>query len=265
MVEPASMSRPFAVITGASQGIGAEYARALATDGYDLLLLARDEGQLASLQSELSKTTGCHVAIQSLDLAEPDAANRLFVAARQHGPAPDLLVNNAGFGLYGRFVDMPLPRIRAMLHLHITTVVESMRLFLPAMIERGKGAIINVASIAGFFPIPGLAEYSATKAFLIAFSEAVAEEVRGTGVSVHVCCPGQTATQFHDRAGFRPRSPLGLDSAHKVVRASLAGVSRQQVVIPVGWKGRLSAFLGRHASRKVLARIAGRQMASVLK
>lgn len=264
MTKTSNLPRPVALVTGATQGIGAEYARALAMKGYDLLLVARDQERLASLGSELSKGHGVRVFTESLDLSEPEAANRLYVAARQQDVSPDLLVNNAGFGLYGRFVEMPLPQIRAMLYLHLITVTESIRLFLPAMIERRNGAIINVASVAGFFPIPFLAEYSATKAFLISFSEALAEEVRGTGVHVQVCCPGQTATQFHARAGFHPRTPFRVDSVQAVVKASLAGLSRRRVVVAVGWKGRLLTFLGRHASRKLLVGMARRQMAAVL-
>lgn len=264
MTKASNLPRQAALITGATQGIGAEYARALAADGYDLMLVARDKERLAFLRAELSSNYDVRVATESLDLAEPEAANRLYAAARQHDLSPVLLVNNAGFGLYGRFVEMPLPQIRAMLHLHITTITESIRLFLPAMIERRNGVIINVASIAGFFPIPYLAEYAATKAYLISFSEALAEEVRGTGVHVQVCCPGQTATQFHARAGIRPRTPLGVDSVQAVVSTSLAELGRPRVIVPVGWKGRLSAFLGRHAPRKLLAKRVRRHMASIL-
>ena len=185
-------TNPFAVITGASRGIGAEYARALARRGFDLLLVSRDEARLQGLATELRNAHPIEVETEVLDLAQPDAGHKLFVAAKDRRPAVDLLINNAGFGMYGDFATMPLPRIQEMLHLHINTVVDSTRLFLPSMIERQSGAIINVASVAGFFPIPYMAEYAATKAFMNSFSEALAEEVRSAGVSIQACFPGYT-------------------------------------------------------------------------
>ena len=199
---------PFAILTGASRGIGAEYARLLASRGYDLLLVSRDETRLTHLSRELETNHRIQAHVFIADLAQPDAAHQLFVESRQYRQTPDMLINNAGFGLYGEFVSHSLPRIQEMLHLHIQTVVESIRLFLPGMIERGSGTIINVASIAGMLPIPYFAEYAATKAFLLSFSEALAEEVHATGVHVQACCPGQTETDFHSSAGFRPSSLL---------------------------------------------------------
>jgi short-subunit dehydrogenase len=162
---------PFAVITGASRGIGAEYARALATQGYDLLLVARDSTRLEILRRELHPVTQREIWTESLDLSQPQAAETLHDLARSHRPEVSLLINNAGFGLYGNFVEMPLASIQNMLQVHMNTIVESIRLFLPAMLARKQGAIITVASVAGFFPIPYISEYAATKAFLIAFSE----------------------------------------------------------------------------------------------
>ncbi|HJU06408.1 MAG TPA: SDR family oxidoreductase, partial [Nitrospiraceae bacterium] len=211
-----SNPRPFAVITGASRGLGAEYARTLAARGYDLLLVSRDKDRLEQVAGEISTRYGVTADYEALDLTEPDAAHRLYVAARGRRDAVDLLINNAGFGLFGPFVNMPMPRVQAMLRLHVNTVVETMRLFLPAMIERRRGAVINVASVAGFYSIPHFAEYSATKTFLIAFSEALAEEVRPFGVHIQVCCPGTTETDFHKTAGFRPGSPLGIQSPAEV-------------------------------------------------
>ena len=169
---------PFAVVTGASRGIGAAYARLLASRGYDLLLVSRDEARLTHLSRELETNHRVQAHVFIADLAQPDAAHQLFVEGRRYRQTPDMLINNAGFGLYGEFVSHPLPRIQEMLHVHVRTVVESIRLFLPGMIERGSGTIINVASIAGLLPIPHFAEYAATKAFLVSFSEALAEETR---------------------------------------------------------------------------------------
>ena len=178
----AKSDNPFAIITGSSQGIGAEYAQALARQGYDLLLISRDEKQLTQFSQELVTSYGVQTYIGILDLAKPGSAHELFAIARNYRKAPDILINNAGFGIYGEFAFQPMRTIQQMLHLHLQTVVESIRLFLPGMIKRGGGAIINVSSIAGMFPIPFMAEFAATKAFLISFSEALAEEVRSTGV-----------------------------------------------------------------------------------
>ena len=157
-----------------------------------------------TLPANSRRTTAFGVTCSFADLAQSDAAHQLFVESRQYRQTPDILINNAGFGLYGEFVSHPLPRIQEMLHVHVRTVAESIRLFLPGMLERGSGTIINVASIAGLLPIPHFAEYAATKAFLVSFSEALAEETQGTGVVVQACCPGQTETDFHSTAGYRP-------------------------------------------------------------
>ena len=168
---------PFAIITGTSRGIGAEYARVLARQGFDLLLISRDQKRLAQFSRELEADYDVQAYIGILDLAKSGSAHELFAIARNYRETPDILINNAGFGIYGEFAFQPIKPIQQMLHLHLQTVVESIRLFLPGMIERRDGAIINVSSIAGMLPIPYMAEYAATKAFLISFSEALAEEV----------------------------------------------------------------------------------------
>ena len=259
-MEIQTATRPFAIVTGASRGIGAEYARALATRGFDLLLISRDKEQMNRLALELTGGHQVQVDSEALDLAEPDAAHRLYVAARQRRPTVNLLINNAGFGLFGEFVEMPMTRIQQMLRLHVNTVVESIRLFLPGMIEQRSGAIINVASIAGLFSIPYLAEYAATKAFLITFSEALAEEVRPFHVRVQVCCPGSTETDFHVTAGFKPKNPLGTQSAAVVVAASLSALERGPTLVTVGWKGRIVFWLSRYVPRALLARAAAAKM-----
>ncbi len=247
-------ARPFAVVTGASRGIGAAYARALAAGNFDMLLVARDRLRLDALVSELAGRHPVTVDRMVLDLAEPDASHRLFAAARERRPAVDLLINNAGFGLFGDFANLPMARIQAMLRLHVNTVVETIRLFLPGMIDRRAGGIINVASTAGFMPIAYIAEYAATKTFLIAFSQALAEEVRSSGVKVQACCPGSTVTEFHRTAGFQPRNPFAAQTAEAVVAASLAALEQGPVVVATNWSGRLVDRLGRWVPRGLLAR-----------
>ena len=248
---------PFAIVTGASRGIGTAYARLLASRDFELLLVSRDETRLTHLARELETNHRVQAHVFIADLAQPDAAQQLFVECRRHRQTPDMLINNAGFGLYGEFVSHPLPRIQEMLHVHVRTVVESIRLFLPGMIERGSGTIINVASIAGMIPIPYFAEYAATKAFLVSFSEALAEEVRETGVCIQACCPGQTETDFHASAGFRPASLLRMQTADQVARTSLAAVPNKRPVVTIGWQGWLAALVMKWFPRMVL-KAAGR-------
>jgi uncharacterized protein len=249
---------PFAVVTGASRGIGAEYARALAAAGYDVLLVARNEALLEHLASELRERHRVVTHTEAMDLALPDAAQRLYVAARQCRDHVDLLINNAGFGAFGPFIDVPMPRIQEMLRLHVNTIVESMRLFLPGMVERSSGAVINVASTAGFFALPFMAEYAATKTFLITFSQALAEEMRPLGVRIQACCPGSTDTEFHQTSGVRANNPLGSDTAAQVVATSLAALHRGPVVVIIGWRGQVVRWLTRFIPATVVTRIAGR-------
>ena len=249
-----------AVITGASRGIGAEYARALAKRGYSLLLVARDEARLQQVAREILDKEGVEVTTASLDLSEDDAARQLMAAAGNGQRPVDILVNNAGFGMYGKFANMPLPRIQAMLELHINAVVESTRLFLPSMIERRSGAIINVASLAGLFPIPYMAEYAATKSFLISFSEALAEEVQESGVTIQACCPGYTVSEFHQTAGHTPRNPFPPQTAKAVVQASLRGLDKGRTRVTVGWQGRLSMVFTGMIPRRILIQLTGRRV-----
>lgn len=224
------------------------------------MLVSRDKPRMDRLASDLAGRYPVTIGIEVADLAQPEAAHRLYVAARQRRGALDLLVNNAGFGLVGEFVDMPMARLQEMLRLHVNTIVESIRLFLPGMIERRSGGVVNVASIAGLFPLPYLAEYAATKAFLISLSEALAEEVRPFGVRIQACCPGSTETDFHATAGVRPRNPLGLQAPATVVAVSLAALERGPAVVTIGWRGRFLALLSRAVPRAWLARAAARRM-----
>lgn len=246
---------PFAVITGASRGIGAEYARALAAQGYDLLLVARDQNRLNQLTNELRQTTSVQVWTETLDLARPHAAGTLYQLAQSYRPHVSLLVNNAGFGLYGLFTGMPLSTIQDMLQVHIHVTTESTRLFLPDMINRRQGAIINVASVAGFFPIPYMAEYAATKAFIISFSEAVAMEAKETEVTIQVCCPGYTETDFHKTAGHSPRHMISPHTPRDVVHKSLKALRSRQTLVTIGWHGLATQWITPFIPKKWLTRL----------
>jgi uncharacterized protein len=249
---------PFAVITGASRGIGAEYARALAAQGYDLLLVARDQNRLNELSKEIQQTTSVQVWTETLDLAKPNTAATLYQLAQSYQPHVSLLVNNAGFGLYGLFTGMPLPTIQDMLQVHIHVTTESTRLFLPDMMNRRQGAIINVASVAGFFPIPYMAEYAATKAFIISFSEAVAMEAKEQEVTIQVCCPGYTKTDFHKTAGHCPRHISPPHTPHDVVQKSLKALRSRQTLVTIGWHRLATQWITPFIPKKWLTRLISR-------
>lgn len=249
---------PFAVITGASRGIGAEYARALAGKGYDLFLVGRDSPRLEALRQELHRMHQREIWTESLDLSQPQAAETLYDLARSYRPEVSLLINNAGFGLYGNFAEMPLASIRDMLQLHMNTAVESIRLFLPDMLARKHGNIITVASVAGFLPIPYITEYAATKAFLITFSEGLARETKNQGVTIQVCCPGFTDTDFHQTAGHQPKHVLFPQSAQQVVQTSLEALQTKRTLVTIGWQGSLTLWISKLIPHRILMALAGK-------
>jgi len=211
---------PTALVTGASSGIGAAFARALAARRYDLVLVARREPELQAIASELS-ATGIRAEICMQDLLAPDAVERVVATA----PAIDLLINNAGFGDYGPFADSDPDKQLRMVQLNVTVLVALTQRYLPSLVERGAGGIINVSSIAGFVPLPYMATYAATKAFVLSFSEALWAEVKDRGVTVLALCPGATRTEFHEVAGFETNESGELDrgaTADEVVAAALS-------------------------------------------
>jgi hypothetical protein len=191
------MSKPETVlITGASSGIGLELARCFAADKSNLILVARNREALEKLAEELRREQGIQVTVFTADLARSEAPQEIFEQAGRAGLTVDVLVNNAGFGLYGSFGELPVKRQIEMLQVNIAALVELTGLFLPGMLARRAGGILNVGSVAGFVPGPNMAVYFATKAFVLSFSEALFEELRGTGVSVTDLCPGATETNF---------------------------------------------------------------------
>lgn len=193
-----------ALITGASGGIGAELARLHAARGGDLVIVARREAELDALKAELEGRHGVSVSVIAIDLTEPDSAARIFAAA----PEIDILINNAGFGGHGPFHEQALDRHRRMVALNIEALTALSHLYLPGMIARGQGRILNVSSTASFLPGPLMAVYFATKAYVTSFSHALAEEVRGTGVTVTALCPGPVSTGFGTAADMEGVSIL---------------------------------------------------------
>lgn len=220
---------PTALITGASAGLGVEFAGQLAASGHDLVLAARRQEPMEALARELTDRHGVAVRVIAMDLRAPDAADSLMKHVADCDI--DLLVNNAGFGTHGAFATMPTETIAGMIDLNIRALTDLCRAMLPAMTARGSGAILNVASVAGLMPGPWLAVYYATKAYVVSLSEALHEEVRGHGVAVTALCPGPTRTEFAKVAGMA-QSPLFLaaDSPEGVVRAGLRAVRRRRAL-----------------------------------
>jgi short-subunit dehydrogenase len=247
-----------ALVTGASSGIGLEFARALRRRGMTLVLVARRADRLRSLAEQLG--SGADVLALPTDLTAPEGVGALVGELRARGLAIDLLVNNAGMGHTGRFSEQKPAVIREMLALNITAVVELTQAFLPDMLRRGQGAIVNVASNAAFQPVPFLNVYAATKAFVLSFTEGLAEEVKGTGIKVQALCPGITATEFLDVAethsGLLVRR-MPMMTAEDVVAASLAGLERGRVRVVAGFANRALATLQRFVPNAVVRRVSG--------
>lgn len=246
------MSRPLAVVTGASSGLGAELARCFAAGGYDLLLTARRADELHRLAGELSSVT-CHVL--PLDLADPHAPRELAAGLSARGLVPDVLVANAGFGLYGPFAEADERRLLDMLQVNVVALTQLVRLVLPGMIERRRGRVLTVASTAAFQPGPLMAAYYASKAFVLSLSEAVAHECRGTGVTVTCLCPGPTATGFAAAASVgrtRLFDGPGVMDARAVAEAGYRGCLAGKGVVVPGVQNRVGAFFGRHLPRRLV-------------
>jgi short-subunit dehydrogenase len=250
-------TRPLALVTGASSGIGRDLARHLARAGCDLVLVARSEDALDELAVELRARDGAAVACWPCDLAEPGSRTRLIRQLERLGQPVDVLVNNAGFGVHGRFERTDLARELEMIEVNVAALVHLTKAVLPAMRAQGSGRILHVASVGSFVPGPLLAVYYATKAFVLSFGEALAEELAGTGVTVTTVCPGPTVTGFHRAAGLRPDAPtVGAPpmSSDDVARiACEAMFDGRRVVIP-GARNRFLVAAQRFLPRTLLAR-----------
>ena len=252
------MTRPVTLVTGASAGLGAEFARQCARRGEELVLVARRRDRLEALSGAL----GTRAHVFAADLSLPDAAASLLGQVEAEGLSVEILINNAGFGLVGRFADLPLDRQREMVDLNVRTLTELCRLVLPGMLERGRGAILNLASTAAFQAGPGFAVYFATKAYVLSFTEALHQELKGSGIRVTALCPGPTATEFGEVAGFRGNrfDRISADAA-SVVAAGLEGLDRNRAVVIPGLLNKATAqgtrFVPRALLRRLVARLQG--------
>ena len=241
-----------AVITGASSGLGAAFARRLAARGSDVVLVARRVDRLEALAAEIEATHAVKATAVSLDLGEPEAAARLAATLADRGIVPDSLINNAGFGTAGPFVEEDVDRVRAELTLNVVALTELTRVFLPGLIASGHGLLVNVASNAAFQPLPGIAVYAASKAYVKSFTEALWKETKGTGMRVLALCPGPTETEFFDVAGSDTFRVGATDTADRVMDVAFRAIDRAGggPSVIVGWRRAVSA----HANRLVTTR-----------
>jgi len=227
---------PTALVTGATSGIGLELATLLARDGHDVALVARTRERLDVVARGLSEEFGVRATVLRSDLTRTEAPAEIFDELEARAIALDVLVNDAGFGVHGRFSATPLGRDLAMIQVNIAALTELTKRALPGMLERRRGRILNVASTAAFQPGPLMAVYYASKAYVLSFSEALSNELSGTGVTVTALCPGPTITEFQKAAGVERTAlftgPLVMDAA-AVARAGYRGMRRgQRLVIP---------------------------------
>ena len=246
--------KKIALITGASAGLGAEFARQLSRRGEALVLVARRKDRIEALAEELGNARAV-----AIDLSKANSAAKLMADVKANGETVDLLVNNAGFGLIGRFADLDAKRERQMIDLNAGTLTDLCRAVAPQMVKRKSGGILNVASTAAFQPGPKMAVYFATKAFVLSLSEALHEELKPHGIKVSCLCPGPTRTEFGAVAGFGGNGlfdRVAMESPD-VVAAGLRGLDRNQAVLVPGWTNKLTAVSGRFAPRSVVRKIAG--------
>jgi len=243
-----------ALITGASAGLGVEFARQLSKRGHHLVLVARRKDRLETLAKELGNARAI-----ALDLSKSGSAAKLLADLKAAGEQVEILVNNAGFGLIGRFAELDAKRERQMIDLNVGALTDLCRAIAPAMVKRKSGGILNVASTAAFQPGPNMAVYFATKAYVLSLTEALHEELKPHGVHVSALCPGPTRTEFGEVAGFGGNGlfdRVAMESP-EVVAAGLDGLDRNRAVVVPGFANKAGAFSTRFAPRSVVRRIAG--------
>lgn len=247
------------LITGASNGIGKEFAKIFAENGYNLVLVARNENKLNTISSELETKYKIKVTVLVQDLSVPKVASKIYKEVKDKGVPIDTLVNNAGFGDYCAFIDEDLKVITEMINLNISTLTEMTALFLKDMKERNSGNILNIASTAGFQPLPHFAVYSATKAYVLHFTEALHYELRDTKIAVSALCPGPTSTGFAKRANA-DHLILFKDAMnpHVVAKIGYKGLMKNKMTVIAGLKNKLMSLSRTIPSRNLMVWIVGR-------
>lgn len=250
------------LITGASSGIGAAFARKLAKRGRNVLLVARSEDKLIALCNEIGRTSGIRAQYIVMDLTEPDAASRLVEEIAKRDLTIDMLINNAGFGSMGDFVRLERASELEMIELNVKSLVDLTYRFLGPMRDRRQGTIINVASTAAFQAVPFMATYAATKAFVLSFSQALWEENRRHGIHVLALCPGVTDTNFF-AASKIDRPPMRtVQTPEEVVDAALRGLARRKSIVIAGWANWLTVEIQRVVPRSLVAKFVGKTLRS---
>jgi hypothetical protein len=249
----------YTLVTGASMGIGRIIAADFASKGDNLVLVARSKDRLDMLAEELSGKYGVKVMVCSEDLAEPGGPGRVFDFCVRQGLVVDRLVNCAGFSYVGNFVRIPQEELLQMSMVNMVALADMTRLFLPGMIERRRGTVVNIASLAAFQGVPGMGLYSATKSFVVTLTEAIGEEIRGSGVRVFAVCPGFIDNdQFYDRAGHdRKRIVVPISGPDVVIRAVRRGLTARSLVVMPTLFDRLMVFSQRLLPRGPVIRLAG--------
>jgi hypothetical protein len=250
-----SSSIQTALVTGASVGIGLELARLLAADGRRIVLVSRDEAKLNAAAVELSALGAAETCVIAADLSRPESCEKIAA-----GLEIDILINNAGFGVHGEFAKSDLQRQLDLIQVNITALTHLTHLLLPGMIARGRGRVMNIASVAGFVPGPLLATYYASKAYVVSFSLALAEECRNTGVTVTAVCPGPTKTEFFARAGMGKARLAGgstMMTAAAVAKIGYRDMLKGKPLSVTGWGNKLLVAATRVLPRMLVARVAG--------
>jgi uncharacterized protein len=252
------MNPEVVLITGASSGIGLELARFFAADGSHLILVARSEDKLMALASSLSTQYGTRTRVIAKDLAVADAAQQLFDELNDDGTQVDVVVNNAAFGARGAVADLPIQRQLDMVQLNVAALTRLTLLFLPGMIARGRGGVLNVGSTAGFQPGPNMAIYYATKAFVLSFTEALGEELRKTPLRVSCLAPGPTRTGFAAAADMADSNlfKLGSMDAGVVARIGYKGFRNGRILVVPGLRNKFGTFMVRLAPRFIVRKFA---------
>lgn len=246
------------LITGVSGGIGKELADRFAKDGYDLVLVARSEGKLLELSKEYRKKYGTQSTVIAKDVASHGVPEEIAAELKEKGIAVDYLINNAGFGLYGTFLETQLEQETNMIDVNIKALTVMTKLFLPDMVKRRQGGVMNVASLVAFFPGPMMSVYYATKAYVLSFTEALENELSGTGVTVTALCPGLTSTGFADRSGMGSSKLFqrgGIMEAGQVADEAYRGFLRGKTFIMPGARNRFLALIPRFLPRKMVTRM----------
>jgi short-subunit dehydrogenase len=250
------------LVTGASSGIGAEIARGLARRGHGVTLAARREERLRELAEEISGEHGVRAETVSVDVSDVDARSRLKADVEERGLTVEVLVNNAGFGSGGKFTELDAEEEASIIRTNVESVVALTGHFLPDMVRRGRGAVLNLASLISFQPMPFQATYGASKAAVLSFTEAIHEELRGTGVTITAICPGPVRTEFGEMGGFggaddKIPDRVWLD-ADKVAEDAIEGLEKGDRVVVPGVMNQLAAFAGHYTPRAMLLPIARR-------